>query len=389
MYRPDGAPRPKIAGSVWRWFFAAALSLLLLLDPASAQPKLEFKADTLNLRLKPPGFKVDRGCDRDAGALTRWPQRRPTPDLQTASTTVFLHNTGDTAAEGLNFSARIQARRVGIDALFKPGFYRFYDPETVPVDVYVCSSQSSVEPGTVEPVELWLEAQPIREAGQVESWVSSGYLLVSVEGQEALATLKLNLIDTAPSHKRLANSILGLSLLFMAALGGVLYFRTRWQHRRLGDAEPKVAPDVETEDSWASKTATVGGILGTLLAAGVLSEGTFMLPKEQFVALNVLFVLLVLFAATLNTVFFERTRVLYSVVALGAAFGQVITAIVFLEEIGIQGYMTPLAVRLLQLAALTVLFVVCLAAYGRLPPAREAPSATDPANPSPSRNPEA
>jgi hypothetical protein len=352
------------------------------MDFASAQPKLEFKADTLNLRLKPPGFEVDRGCDRDAGALTRWSQRRPTPDLQTASTTVFLHNTGDTPAEGLDFSARIQARRVGIGALIKPGFYRFYDPETVPVDVYVCSSQSSVEPGTVEPVELWLEAQPIREWSQVESWVSSGYLLVSAEGQGVPATLKLSLVDTAPFHKRSANWILGLSVLFMIVLSGVLYSWMRWRHRRLGDVEPKIAPDVETEDSWASKTATVGGILGTLLAAGVLSEVTFLLPREQFVALNVLFVLLVLFAATLNAVFpGERTRHLYSVVALGAAFGQVITALVFLEEVGIQGYMTPLAVRLLQLAAITVLIMICAAAYGRIPPAREAPPTSEPTNP--------
>jgi hypothetical protein len=208
--------------------------------------------------------------------------------------------------------------------------------------------------------------------------VFSGYLQVSADQAGVNpATMKFSLIDTAPAHKNLFNWILAIALVLTLILGAVVYNR-RYSVPLSERMRTKISVNLDLKDSWASKIATVGGILGTILAASVLPEATFLMAKEQFVALNVLFGLLVVFAVVVHNV---RQRVwsylLASVVTIGAACGQIVTAILLFEEIGIQGTMTPFGVRLLQtlfILAAGIVFVV--ASRGMDPPVQEPPAGT-------------
>jgi hypothetical protein len=107
-------------------------------DPAQSQTTVGFKQEDLNVRLKPPGFVTDKKCDQNTGELKALSQGVSAPGVQTAGATVFLSNSSDAPLNGLRFSGKLQSKRVGLSALFKPGFYRFYDPDAVPVDIWVC-----------------------------------------------------------------------------------------------------------------------------------------------------------------------------------------------------------------------------------------------------------
>ena len=361
---------------------AITLSLLLFLAsgaPVQSQAELGFKQDALSLRLKPTGAATDKKCDRSNGELKTLSQRVKDPHVQTAGATVFLSNSGPETLTGLRFSPKLQFKKVGLSALLRPGFYRFYDPDTEPIDAWVCSSQTSIAPDDAKPLDLWVEVDPSPEWDQLESWTFTGFLSVSAEQQGVKpATIKFNLTDTSPWYKSLFNWILFLTLVVTLALGLGVYFRKYWKERELrlrNRLATKITVNLDLKDSWASKIAAVGGILGTVLAASILPEATFLLAKEQYIALSVLFGLLVVFATVMHNVLQRVGSYLFaSVVTIGAAWGQIVTAILLFEEVGIQGTMSPFGVRLLQALFIVAAGLVGIIAYKRLdPPAQDPP----------------
>jgi hypothetical protein len=344
-------------------------------NPARAQTTLEFKEETVSLQLMPPGFATAKRCQRsneNGWHVTKLGQSRRDWKWQTARATVFVTNGGDDAKlTGLEFRAKVQNEQVDLSSLANLGFYRFYNPHTKPVRVRVCSNENRIEENDTKPFDLWIELESPTELSKLESWTFSGYLLVSAqeEGVDPAAT-KLKLVDTDAFHKSLFNLVLLLACIVASGLGAIVYYKKYKGERELGSKlRTRLVLSSDWKESWASKITAAGGILGTILAASVLPEATFLLAKEQYVALNLLFVLLIALAVLVHNVRQRaRTYLFAGVVTFGAVSGQIITAILLFEEIGIQGTMTPLGVRLVQVLIVIVWLWLVVTAYKYLDP---------------------
>ena len=96
--------------------------------------------------------------------------------------------------------------------------------------------------------------------------------------------------------------------------------------------------------SFATTLTTVGAVLGTVLAAGVLPEQTTTLSKEAFTALNVLFGIAVVIGAAIPAVGQRRDQTntiiglfwLGALITMWAVYGELITLWLLVGELGSQ-----------------------------------------------------
>jgi len=115
----------------------------------------------------------------------------------------------------------------------------------------------------------------------------------------------------------------------------------------------------EFKTGWAANLTTTGAILGTFLSAGVLPNDTVFISKEQYISLNVLFGLMLLIAGVVHNAFQSGRSFLWAyALTLGAGVGELITALLILEEIGFQHSMPTLIVRGVQIVLVAAAYFV-------------------------------
>lgn len=190
----------------------------------------------------------------------------------------------------------------------------------------------------------------------------AGVLLIGPE--EALAQAQ-PLANQSPKLARaevVVLASLGAAVLFMVILMAGLADRLG---KRLGPANWSFT------DSWASNLTVLGGILGTLLASGALSEPTRHLTTETYAGLNVMFAVIAVVAGFVYLAVRKTVQVtgaagkevqyqgyvltfcIASTLSIWAVLGQLGTMFLVLDEIHAQG-----ALSLAPTAVFTGLLVV-------------------------------
>jgi hypothetical protein len=309
-----------------------------------------------------------------------------------ANTTVFASLDGDKSIESLRFDAKVRPKLVGL------GTTSSYIPgaDEIPIDVCwedpVEGQSKTIGPSEVKPFDVSFEVQyssseanfldmwryvfqsdiPYKWSSLSDKWSSlSGYLMVSSDkGQAGPGTLSLELHRSGPGYESFFDSISWTwsKNFFLAILVGLFL---------LPGALRLVRPDLfnvlmwlrskqkfDIKTGWASNLTTVGAILGTVLAAGVLPEDTFFMSKSQYVSLNMAFGIVILVVTVVQSILsFGLTYLLSCAVTLAAGFGELIVVLLLLEEVALQGTMSQSTVQLLQRLLVFVSVLVTLAAF--------------------------
>ncbi len=335
------------------------------------QSTLGFLSEPLNLTLDSPSSldqcKEQIDSARDAKKMT--------------ITTVFLSRTGDEQALRVKFTTNMR----------KPTIEEGVT-ERVPVQVYLYNnscSQTALFPKTSDvrafnillvggsaspsvsfrdPRSWWSPLKELVEWGvhirrPPEDWRSfAGHLIVSSENhsQAVPGTLPLQLISRPRGYEAFYHiSILVLAAIWILIVGVHSY-------RRLGKDARKVHVSrrqqwlneelpFEFKAGWASNLTTTGAVLGTLLSASVLPSDTVLMSKAQYVSLNVLFGLVLLFAAVWHNQGQTGTSFLWAYAfTLGAGIGELITTLLILLEVGYQESMPREVVHIVQFVLLPV-----------------------------------
>jgi hypothetical protein len=114
---------------------------------------------------------------------------------------------------------------------------------------------------------------------------------------------------------------------------------------------------------WATNLTTAGALLGTFLSAQVLPGETFFMSKPQYITLNLLFALVILFASAVhNNVPYGLVFLLASAATLGAGLGELATVILIVQEMGFQGSVPVGGVRAVQVVLVALAAFVTLGA---------------------------
>jgi hypothetical protein len=348
---------------------------------AEAQSTLSFLNEALDLALRVPSG--EQPCSQlsslDQGA-------------KTAAATVFVKRSGGTQPLKLAFTsvARKATREEGITNPASVEVYVYYDegcsqsadfPANADVQAY---NLVFVAPFTPSSVPVW---SSLKEFGEwffrfspPDNWrIVTGYLIVDSEDnpQTVPGMLTMQLASRPGGY----GTVTFIIILGLAVVWGVFtYYVTRWllgkrAKKRLGESADKIyiarrnqwldeELAFEFKSGWASTLTTTGAILGTLLSAGVLPSDTVVLSKEQYISLNLLFALVLVLAAVWHNLTQNgRSFLLAYALTLGAGFGEMITALLVLHEIGFQGSMPKLIVYLIEGILIVAAIVATRAAY--------------------------
>ncbi len=192
-------------------------------------------------------------------------------------------------------------------------------------------------------------------------WSSlSGYLLVraTASGEEAEpGTLSLQLISPAQGYKvwflRILTWVAGLWFLITFVVGLIIVWRWALFRKLFGKL------DFDIKGGWASTLTTTGAVLGTFLSAGILSEDTFFMAKGQYIALNVIFGLVIVLSYVLFRLLqYGLTLLVAGALILGAAAGELATVCFLLYELAFQGVLSTSDVPLLGISIGSLMQIV-------------------------------
>jgi hypothetical protein len=225
--------------------------------------------------------------------------------------------------------------------LFSPasGYWNWLSQITLIAVIFALSMM----PLLVEGVGLYREGDNIRRFASTYSWTA----LVIVVGYFLLERIG-----------DVTNRLPIWSLVLLWLLISVLITAMRLLSRAENSADGTTTNlgkillqplDFDFKTEWVSTVTTAGAILGTVVSAGILPEVTYLMPKAQYTALNVVFGLTVAVAVTAyNLVPRSVVLLLASALVLGAAIGELLTVIFLLSEMMYQDIITLWPVRYLQ-----------------------------------------
>ncbi len=352
-----------------------ASTLLLTTDnSAQAQPELDFLDESVKLTLDRRKESTPERCP---------PQTDEGVRASTANATVFvLHGGSEKELTDLTFRADV-----------KPEKGRWGDEpsrdEITKSSVDVCWAQlkgnelgevdsadnselrSTIGPSEIKPFVIFVEGHTpakslwwwlwwfLRPAGiPIDEANLTGHLIVkdAAEAEVVQGTLPLRLNNVAPGYEGTwFYTLMVISLIGFVVAASSIYAGAG------GIPQTGKRDDLQFKDRWVANLTGAGAILGTVLSAGVLPNDTFFMAKQQYLALNVLFGLIILLATVLsNIVGTARTFWLASAAVVGAGVGEVITLLFILKEMQFQGSMPGggvLAVQItLLLASLFIIF---------------------------------
>jgi hypothetical protein len=373
-------------------FVALILTSILILAPenaAWAQPELDFLDESVKLTLDRRKDGTPERCPPQTGEDIR---------VSTANATVFVLLGGsDKELTDLTFHAEVKPEKG------KWGDEPSSD-EIAKSSVDVCWAElkgnelgetdsadnselkSTIEASQIKPFVIFVEGHTpakslwwwvcwfVRPAGiPIDEANLTGHLIVKDAASEEVVqgTLPLRLSNVAPGYEGtwfytlMVISLIGFALAALsicAGVGGI---------PRTGKRD-----DLQFKDRWVANLTGAGAILGTILSAGVLPNDTFFMFKQQYLALNVLFGLIILLATVLsNMVGTARAFWLASAAVIGAGVGEVITILFILKEMQFQGSMPGGGVLATQITLLLASpFIIFFARRNMIGEIRKFPS---------------
>ena len=191
----------------------------------------------------------------------------------------------------------------------------------------------------------------------------SGNLIVRDSTNEAVVpgAISLQLRKVAPGYRGTTLTIILLSAVAWStamAVTGLAYTLLKGKGSMLGDKL-----DLVFKTGWATNLTTVGALLGTFLSAQVLPADTFFVSKPQYITLNLMFALVILFSsAAHNNVPYGWVFLLASAATLGAGLGELATVVLLVQEMGFQGSVPVWGVRAIQVVLVLLSAIVTLGA---------------------------
>jgi hypothetical protein len=352
--------------SLCAFLLSAALAGVMA-DPARAQPTLEFLNEPLKLVLGPSNPGGEGTCDpQDKG------------NVRSAYPTVFvILEDSEAPLENLVFSARVlpetgeRGDRTSYDDTTDQ------DPANGSVNVCLAApdrQSPTIERSQVKPFDLVIDVYSPSEAHSLWWYLGrvnlpdqalnvSGNLVVreAANAEVVPGTASLQLRTPAPGYRGETLTVILLSafvwFIVMTAVGlGLTAIRGK-----LDTLTEKL--ELVFKTGWATNLTTAGALLGTFLSAQVLPGETFFMSKPQYITLNLLFALVILFVSAVhNNVPYGLVFLLASAATLGAGLGELATVILIVQEMGFQGSVPVWGVRVVQGVLVALAVIVTLGA---------------------------
>ena len=347
--------------------FTLVLSVALLdrtANAAQAQPTLEFSNDPIKMVLGSSKPGSQGTCDPQAEG-----------NVRSAYPTVFVVLGDSETPRNLEFLTKVlpdtgeRGNRTSYDDTTDS------DPANGSVDVCLADPDKQspiIEPSQVKPVDLIIDIYlPSKPHGFFwylgrtnlpdEALNLSGNLIVKDTASETVVPgmISLQLRRVAPGYRGCTLTGILLSALawsIVIAVVGLIRTRSRGKWSSL-----KTKLTFVFKTGWATNLTTTGVLLGTFLSAQVLPGETFFMSKTQYITLNLMFGLFVLFASAIhNSLSYGWVFLAASAVTLGAGLGELATVILLVQEMGFQSSVPVGGVRIIQavLIALTAIVTV-------------------------------